>query len=451
MYLTNLKTEFDRIKYQIKKHFLFGVLVLSVSVSFAQVDIIGTQKVILTINGSRLKIPYYSSLDLSKSNTKIERAVVVIHGTERNADTYYSSMMTAASMSGTNLNSTIILAPQFLLEEDIDFHSLDNEHLYWSNDGWKSGSFSRNENTNPRSQRISSYAVLDTIMLRLANNLPNLKSIIFTGFSAGGQLNNRYSATTPVVDILCAKYQISTKFIVGSTSSYLYLDNKRVIEGTTNQFAIPSTSCLEYNDWKFGLGNLFNYPALSGAESIRNRLEKREVVYLLGENDNNPRSASLDTTCEAKLQGRERLERGIIYFNYLKSYYGSKIVNFHSLYTIPNVAHDHYGIFTSKIGLFHLFQSPPTSCENLVTANPILKKTEFLVYPNPTPNYLTVSSPLNNASITLFNLNGIQLFDIHHINPPHYQLNLTALAAGIYIVEYRTENYTERKIIVKIN
>ena len=451
MYLTNIKILLDRIKYQIKKHFLFGVLSLSVSASFAQADIIGKQKVILNINGSRLKIPYFSSHDLAKSNTQIERAVVVIHGTERNADTYYASMMTAASMSGINLNSTIILAPQFLLEEDINFHSLDNEHLYWSNDGWKSGSFSRIENTNPRSQRISSYAVLDTIMLRLANNLPNLKSIIFTGFSAGGQLANRYSASTPVVDILCSKYQISTKFVVGSPSSYLYLDNKRVVEGTKNQFAIPSTSCIEYNEWKFGLGNLFNYPALSGAESIRNKLEKREVVYLLGENDNNPRSSSLDTTCEAMLQGKERLERGIIYFNYLKSYYGSKIINFHSLYTVPNVAHDHYGIFISKIGLFHLFQSPPTSCENLVTANPILKKTEFLVYPNPTSNYLTVICPLNNSSITIFNLNGLKLFDIHHINPPNYQLNLTALAAGIYIVEYRSENYTERKIIVKIN
>ncbi len=451
MYLKHLNTELNRIKHQIKKYFLFGIIILSAFGSFAQVDIIGKQKAILNINGSRLKIPYYSSHDLDKSNTKIERAVVVVHGTDRNAATYYTDMMTAASMSGTNLNSTIIIAPQFLLEEDVNVHSLDNEHLYWSNDGWKSGSFSRNETTNPRPQRISTYAVLDTIMLRLANNLPNLKSIIFAGFSAGGQLTNRYSATTAIVDILCAKYQISTRFIVGSPSSYLYIDNKRVIEGTKNQFAIPTTSCIEYNDWKYGLGNLYNYPAIFGAETIRNRFEKREVVYLLGEKDNNPKSASLDTTCEAKLQGRERFDRGIIYFNYLKSYYGSKIVNFHSLYTVPNIDHDHYGIFTSKIGLFHLFQSPPTSCENFVTTNTIPKKTEFLVYPNPTTNYLTVTSTQNNASITIYDLNGTKLFDVNDINPPQYQLNLTSLNAGIFILEYRTENFLERKIIVKIN
>ena len=451
MYLTNLKTELDRIKYQIQKYFLFGILFLSVSASFAQIDIIGKQKVLLNVNGSRLKIPYYTNQDLDKLNTKIERAVIVVHGTERNAATYYNDMLASASLSGTNFNSTIILAPQFLIEEDINFHSLDNEHIYWSNDGWKSGSFSRNETTNPRVQRISSYAVLDSIMLRLAINLPNLKSIVFAGFSAGGQLTNRYSATTPVIDILCSKYKISTKFIVGSPSSYVYLDNKRVVEGTKNQFAIPSNSCLEYNDWKFGLGNLFNYPATFGPELIRNRFEKREVVYLLGERDNNPKSASLDTTCEAMLQGKERLERGIIYFNYLNSYYGSKIANFQSLFTVPNVGHDNLGIFSSKIGLLHLFLSPPTSCGNLITATPTLKEIEFLVYPNPASNHIIVTSPHNNASITLFNLNGIKIFDIHKINPPNYQLNLNGLTAGIYILEYRSANFTERKTIVKIN
>jgi len=137
--------------------------------------------------------------------------------------------------------------------------------------------------------------------------------------------------------------------------------------------------------------------------------------------------------------------------NYLKSYYGSKIVNFHSLYTVPNIDHDHYGIFTSQIGLFHLFQSPPTSCENFVTTNTIPMKTAFLVYPNPTTNYLTVTSPQNNASITIYNLNGIKIFDVHGIDPPYYQLNLTSLNAGMFILEYRTENFIERKIIIKIN
>jgi hypothetical protein len=52
MYLKHLSTELNRIKHQITKYFLFGILILSAFGSFAQVDIIGKQKANLNINGT---------------------------------------------------------------------------------------------------------------------------------------------------------------------------------------------------------------------------------------------------------------------------------------------------------------------------------------------------------------------------------------------------------------
>ena len=193
----------------------------------AQGNSIGIKKVIMNINGQTLKIPYFSNYSLGTTDNGIANAVIVIHGTNRNADDYYANMSTAASMRTAQTDSLIIVAPQFLTEADITQFSLDNEHLYWSNGGWKSGSNSKDNNTNPRPEKISSYAVLDTIMFRLAKNFPNLKSIVFTGHSAGGQVTNRYSATTPIIETLCDQFNVSTKFIVANPSSYLYLDEKR--------------------------------------------------------------------------------------------------------------------------------------------------------------------------------------------------------------------------------
>ncbi len=328
------------------------------------VDSVGVKKVEMNINGNILKIPYYSNYQLSNSNNNVAKAIIVIHGNNRDAGNYFTNMTIAASMRPTETDSTMIIAPQFLTEDDINSFSLDSEHLYWSSGGWKSGSNSKDNLTNPRPERIPSYAVLDTIMLRLAQNFPNLKSIVFTGHSAGGQLTNRYLATTPVVDTLCNFYEVSTKFLVANPSSYLYMDNQRRVSETINQFEVPNTSCTTYNEWKYGLENMYTYPSNVGVDSIRVRMERNQVVYLLGENDNDPNSSSLDLSCEAMLQGDHRLERGTIFFNHLINFYGNSILNKHYLDTVPNVGHSNLSMYTSEKGLFHLFESNPNSCGN---------------------------------------------------------------------------------------
>lgn len=427
------------------------LILLAFSTSLpAQVDQVGSRTFRMSVNGNTLKIPYYSNLDLGTVDMEIAHAVLVVHGANRNADVYFANMTTAASRRPSDSDSTLIVAPQFLTETDINAFSLDGEHLYWSSGGWKSGSNSRDEVNNPRPERIPSYAVLDSLVLHLAQTYPNLRTLVFTGHSAGAQVANRYSASSPMVDILFQQFQICTKFIVANPSSYLYLDEKRRKAGTLDQFELPLNGCADYNEWKYGLEDLFTYPSRVGVDSIRNMLARREVVYLLGENDNDPNSSSLDTSCEADLQGNHRLERGTIYVNYLRDYYGNDINDFQSMDTVPNAGHSNFDMYTSNIGLFHLFESTPLFCSNNTTPIfPLEPAFEMTLYPNPVHQSLQIEAPWGEANIRVLGITGNVVREIGQIMGPKYVMNTKDLPQGTYVLEYQLGREYVRKVFLK--
>ena len=59
-------------------------------------------------------------------------------------------------------------------------------------------------------------------------------------------------------------------------------------------------------------------------DTLINRYKRRSISYGVGKRDNNPNSSSLDKTCPAMFQGDHRLERAIIYNNYLKYFWRSR-------------------------------------------------------------------------------------------------------------------------------
>ncbi len=318
-------------------------------------DEIGDKKLSITKNGNAFKIPYYANVtSIDEPNTKITRVVIAQHGQDRNADIYYDRMLAAAQMESTQLDTLLIIAPQFLIENDIASYNLDNEHLYWSEGGWKIGFLSRNEEQNPRLERISSFTMMDSLIARLTRNYTNLKTIVLSGHSAGGQYTNRYAATTPMYDQLESQ-GIRIHFIVNNPSSYLYLDDKRRVSGTST-YEVPTTSCTQYNEYKYGLEDLPSYLREIGVSKITEQFSKRTVTYLVGARDNNPNSSSLDTSCEAMLQGNHRLERGIFYYDYLKDFYGTVIENTQTMETVPDVGHNSEGMFQSELGRLYAFR-----------------------------------------------------------------------------------------------
>ncbi len=360
-------------------------------------------------------------------------------------------MLKAASMSSAYTDSLLIIAPQFLEQDDLHALGLDASFLYWSG-GWKSGSNSKDLSSDPRPARISSYAVLDTLMMRLTALFPNLKTIVFAGHSAGGQLANRYSASSPVASLLCKKYQISTRFLVANPSSYLYLDNQRPIQGTVDQFRVPANGCSGYNDWRYGLENLYAYPDRIGADSIRQMFKKRQVIYLLGGNDTDPNSSSLDQSCQAELQGSYRLERGTAYFNYLKHYYGDEITQIQKMDTVPGVGHDNYLMFSSAIGRYYLFMSDPAPCQNGGTTSVLLYPDGKLkIYPNPANDFIHIQLDDNfgHACYSIYNVMGKILVKHQYLRGNLPVLDLKNFKPGMYLLLISNKQNTIRKVFFK--
>lgn len=414
---------------------------------FAQVDNIGTKDFSIVQNGVTLKIPYESSHEIETANPELKYLVLSMHGAQQNADDYYDRTIAAQNLAGEDGDSTLVIAPQFLTETDIDAFSLNSDYLYWSSGGWISGSNSRDEDSNPRAERIPSYEVLDSLIVRVKEAIPTIKFITLVGHSAGAQLVHRMALSSPLA--IEQSLDARLRFIVANPSSYVYLDNKRRVAGTVDQFQVPAgTSCNGFNEWKFGLEDRFTYPQRQGSTAMRNSYKDVEVIYLAGGADNDPNSSSLDTGCEANLQGDHRLERATIYFNYLQDYYNTTV---HQLDTVDGVGHSSADMFTSEKGLFHIFKA--LGSESTTTSIRAYAKSikDLSVFPIPAHNRITLSSPSTNAQLVryqVFDLTGRKVLNFNS-RDDNQEVDTSLWPSGTYLVQAILANQVyQKKIIV---
>jgi hypothetical protein len=142
--------------------------------------------------------------------------------------------------------------------------------------------------------------------------------------------------------------------VVANPSSYAYL--------TADRPRSARDCDASFNEWKFGLNALPPYarapqdPDLKSGflEGLRRAYLERDVIYLLGTNDDNPDGEDLDQSCEANAQGHSRLSRGASYFAYLRK----ELPDFqHRLQLVFGVGHSARAMFTSTCGLAALFDT----------------------------------------------------------------------------------------------
>ena len=417
---------------------------------------VGSNRLFIYQNGDSLGLPYYSNLSLNEVHDDTKLAIVVLHGASRNADDYYDRMY--AVVNGVGMDSTIIIAPQFLRTGDLDVHNLSEDVLYWTNTtNWTAGYTSGNTSNHNRPFTISSYSIMDTLLYRLAMNNPILNQMVFVGFSAGGQFVNRYVGGNDVTERIFQEFNLSMRYIVGSPSSYLYMNDERRIEGTVDQFAVPS-GCSGYNDYKYGLDDLNNYMSTTGSDSIRIRYSRREVIYLIGGSDNEG-----TTDCQSMAQGNHRYERSIIYFNYLQYYFSSEILGRHQHAIIPNIGHDSYNIFNSACGRKALFGYG--DCDQLDFLNvmdfEVLDNYKLIKnYPNPFNPVTTLRYDLpenSHVNITIYDMLGRQVKNlINQTQDAGYRSvrwNATddygkPVSAGIYLYQIQAGEYMQTKKMV---
>jgi predicted esterase len=265
-----------------------------------------------------LHLPMFVSQSLDTPDETVTRAVIVIHGLGRNADGYFD--YAAASIS--DMPGVLLVAPLFATVDD----NLEPTQLYWSSSGWSSGNLSASTD---RPWRISSFGVIDELTARLHETFSNLESVVIIGHSAGGQFVNRYAA---------ASTDTSLRFVVMNPSSYLYLSPER--PSPSGKFKVPANAPAGYDDYKYGLKDLAatSYMNKIGAVALREHYRNAQVDYLLGEEDVRT-DDDLDTTPPAMIQGSNRLQRGLNYFQYLGFTFGSSVYDHHSLKVVPGVGH----------------------------------------------------------------------------------------------------------------
>lgn len=294
-------------------------------------------------------LPIYLSCDLSKPQPHVTRAIVIFHGKGRNAEGYFRSTKEAVDAAGKAGRGTIVIAPQFLAEEDAEAHHLDSKFLRWHHERWEAGANAAGP------ADISSFDAIDGMLAQLADRsrFPALEQVILAGHSGGGQIVQRYAVVGRGEETL-TKLGVRVRYVIANPSSYVYFSEDRPVSPTS--FAPYTGSCKSFNRWKYGAQEPPPYLGQSSVADMEERYSRRDVIYLLGTADNDPHHPDLDVSCEAEAEGPHRFARGMAYFAYLKSRHTEGFAQ--RLWQVPGVAHEEREMFHSSCGMEALFDVP---------------------------------------------------------------------------------------------
>ena len=291
----------------------------------------------ISVAGQSRRMMVYRTYSLSKRNTAVTRAFILVHGILRDADNYFRTAVAGGFLAG-KLADTMIVAPRFASSSNVPGNaaggcrdSLAADEANWicdpqRPDTWRSGGPEVGGDT------VTSFDFLDALVARLADRslFPNMKAIVVAGHSAGGQFVVRYAmASTKAVPP-----GIALAYVVANPSSYAYLDEVRpsariasapTVSGSTTAPAAQAEvskddfgpfadagNCTRYNDWPYGLEHRLGYAALIDADQLVQQFTHRSVTYLLGDADVFA-SGVFDTSCPAMAQGTSRLGRGLAF------------------------------------------------------------------------------------------------------------------------------------------
>jgi pimeloyl-ACP methyl ester carboxylesterase len=294
-------------------------------------------------------LPVYVSKDVSKVQPEVTRAIVIFHGVKRNAVGYFRSANEAADFAGKSGKGTLVIAPQFLIEEDAAAFNLNSTILRWHHSAWEGGG----DASGPAP--ISSFDAIDAILAELADRsrFPGLQQVVLAGHSAGGQVVQRY-AVMGRGEAALVKLGIHVRYVVANPSSYVYFSQDRPV--TTSTFARYEGSCKTFNRWKYGTEDPPPYIGQRSFAEMEDDYIRRDIIYLLGTSDTDPRHPELDISCEGEAQGPHRFARGMAYFSYLKARHPDNFAQ--RLWEVPHVGHDEREMFHSKCGMQALFDIP---------------------------------------------------------------------------------------------
>ena len=421
-----------------RKYFLlFFLLFTVIDDTFSQNEVSGKY---FLVGESDYKITYFSPSNLSFKNNNIRRLVIVLHGNSRTALTRQNDIVQAADTEGKYLE-TLIISPHFISNQELVDNNLDDYHLYWRDNGWMEGALSSSSGAYPREESFSSFEVVDDIISQiiLGNNFPNLRQVVLTGFSGGGQFMNRYASSNRVHELFEKDYNIDFQYLIASPSSYMYFNEERRVDGSTEQFEKPNVgNCGLYNNYKYGTNMLNQYMKYYHLDTLINRYKRRKISYGVGSRDNNPNSSSMDDSCQAMFQGDHRLERATIFVNYLNHIYGDLGDN-HKLYIAQGVNHNSTTFYNRNNIRPLLF---PEITNEVETPLGIENNYKIKIYPTPGSKVLSIEN-INFSLIHDFKIldifgREVKNFTVSSVKNTKMLIDTSKLSDGLYFIFFNT-------------
>jgi pimeloyl-ACP methyl ester carboxylesterase len=319
----------------------------------------------VTVGGGPGRSLVYRNFPLDTRNEAITRAVIVVHGAGRDADNYYRSALAGAFLAGA-LQTALVIAPRMASNDGRGCRdTLAENEISWNCETWRSGGPSLSH------PAVTSFDFLDDILRKLARRevFPNLKGIVVTGHSAGGQVTNRYGMSSKVYDGL----GVPVQFVVANPSSYAWPTDERptgpaawpLQAGAPGYVpAVPADApafrslrdgrgCTIYDQWPYGFKNRTGYTAALSDSLLTHQLVSRPVTYFLGEDDILPLSG-FDGSCAAMAQGPTRQARGQAYAKYVNE----RLSGHHEVVVVTGCGHNGRCIYTSEPWLRIAFPKP---------------------------------------------------------------------------------------------
>jgi len=303
----------------------------------------------------------YRSYSLDVPNSRVRRALIMVHGTGRNAGHYFLTAMSAAFLAGA-LDDTAVIAPHMIDATD----KAEANEVVWQT-SWRTGGPSRADAS------LTSFDFVDEILRKLAKKtvFPNLQSIVVAGHSAGGQFANRYAMSNTVHGTL----GVQVTYVVANPSSYAWPSAVRPLPQDDADPAtakdgwnlrpsanplpphtkftfgpFDATKAPNYNNWPAGLENRTGYTAQMSNDQLKKQLVERTTTFLLGQVDTLP-LGGFDSSPTAMAQGPTRRARGEAFVKYVNEELGAK----HKIIIVSECGHNDRCMYTTGIVFPYIF------------------------------------------------------------------------------------------------
>ncbi len=321
----------------------------------------------VTLGGGPSRSMVYTSYSLSTANSEVRRALIMVHGTNRNADHYFRTAVSAAFLAGA-LKDTVVIAPSIRSADRRCDDKLEPNEVSWScgGDSWRSGGTASSD------AKLTSFDFVDELLRRLADKkvFPNLTQIVIAGHSAGGQFVSRYEMANRIGDSLPG---VAVSYVVSNPSSYAWPDATRPLptgdatvenavagwklETPHTDFsfgAFDASKAPKYDLWPYGIEQRTSgYTAKMTDEQLKKQLVSRDTTYLISQVDTLP-LGGFDGSPNAMAQGATRRARGEAFVKYINSTMGAKA----KIMIIPECGHNDRCVYTTDAALAVIFPTP---------------------------------------------------------------------------------------------